>query len=261
MSNSSLKRIFSVARNTFREAVRDRVLYNLVLFVLLITAAAVFLGDLTAGYEARVIVNMGLSSALIFGAFIAIFVGVSLVSKEIEKRTVYAILSKPLGRGEFIAGKYLGLCVTLLVNVIVMGTGISLALFYVKGGQFVPSVWCALGLIFFELMILTGTAILFSSFSSPALSALLSFFVFVIGHFSASLKEFALALGSPGAKIFFESLYYVLPNLSNFAFITPAAHAQVPSAGFTAAAAAYALIYIVVLLSASILVFRRRNFK
>ena len=250
-----------MARNTFREAVRDRVLYNLVLFVLLITAAAVFLGDLTAGYEARVIVNMGLGAALVFGAFIAIFVGVSLVSKEIEKRTVYAILSKPLGRGEFITGKYLGLCLTLLVNIIVMGAGISLALLYVQGSRFIPSVWCALGLIFFELTILTAAAILFSSFSSPALSALLTFFIFVIGHFSASLKELALALGSQAAKVFFESLYYVLPNLSNFAFITPAAHGQIPAAGFAAAAAVYALVYVIVLLSASVLVFSRRNFK
>ncbi len=261
MKSSSLKRVLSVARNTFREAVRDRVLYNLVLFVLLITAAAVFLGDLTAGYEARVIVNMGLSAALVFGAFIAIFVGVSLVSKEIEKRTVYAILSKPLGRGEFIIGKYLGLSLTLLVNVVVMGAGISLALLYVKGGHLIPSIWYALALTFFELMILTATATLFSSFSSPALSALLTFFIFVIGHFSASLREFALALGSQSAKIFFESLYYVLPNLSNFAFITPAAHGQFPSAGFTAAAAGYALIYVIILLSGSILVFSRRNFK
>jgi ABC-type transport system involved in multi-copper enzyme maturation permease subunit len=261
MNSSSLKRVLSVARNTFREAVRDRVLYNLVLFVLLITAAAVFLGDLTAGYEARVIVNMGLSAALVFGAFIAIFVGVSLVSKEIEKRTVYAILSKPLGRGEFIVGKYLGLLLTLLVNIVVMGAGISLALLYVQGKQFIPSLWCALVLIFFELAILTATATLFSSFSSPALSALLTFFIFVIGHFSASLKEFALALGSESAKVFFESLYYVLPNLSNFTFITPAAHGQFPPVGFTAAAAGYASIYVIVLLSASILIFNRRNFK
>jgi ABC-type transport system involved in multi-copper enzyme maturation permease subunit len=261
MKSSSLKRVLSVARNTFREAVRDRVLYNLVLFVLLITAAAVFLGDLTAGYEARVIVNMGLSAALVFGAFIAIFVGVSLVSKEIEKRTVYAILSKPLGRGEFIIGKYLGLSLTLLVNVIVMGAGISLALLYVKGAQLIPNIWYALVLTFFELAILTATATLFSSFSSPALSALLTFFIFVIGHFSASLREFALALGSQSAKIFFESLYYVLPNLSNFAFITPAAHGQFPSPGFTAAAAGYAFIYVIILLSGSILIFSRRNFK
>src|SRR5262245_13032549 len=118
-------RVLTIAKNAFREAVRDRVLYNLILFVLLITGAAIFLGELTAGQEARVIVNLGLSAILIFGTFISIFVGVSLVWKEIEKRTVYSIFSKPVGRGEFIVGKYLGLCLTLLVNVAVMGVGVS----------------------------------------------------------------------------------------------------------------------------------------
>src|SRR3954470_19406227 len=127
--------LFAIATNTLREAVRDRILYNLILFVLLITGSAIFLGELTAGQEARVIVDLGLSAILIFGAFIAIFVGVSLVWKEIEKRTVYSIFSKPIGRGEFIVGKYLGLCLTLLVNVFVMGTGVMLALLYVGGGS------------------------------------------------------------------------------------------------------------------------------
>ena len=112
-----MNRIPVIARNTFREAVRDRVLYNLVVFVLLITGSAIFLGELTAGQEARTIVDLGLGAMLVFGAFISIFVGVSLVSKEIERRTIYAIFSKPIGRGEFIIGKYLGLCLTLLVNV------------------------------------------------------------------------------------------------------------------------------------------------
>src|SRR3982751_1214805 len=123
MSNEgtgSLPRILAIAKNAFREAVRDRILYNLIIFVLLITASAIFLGELTAGQEARVIVDLGLSSILLFGVFIAIFVGVSLVWKEIEKKTVYSIFSKPIGRGEFIVGKYLGLCGTLLVNVAVM---------------------------------------------------------------------------------------------------------------------------------------------
>src|SRR5512140_2896397 len=109
-----LPRIIIIARNTFRETVRDHILYNLILFVLLITASAIFLGELTAGQEARVIVDLGLSAVLIFGTFISIFVGVSLVWKEIEKRTVYSIFSKPVRRGEFIIGKYLGLCLTLL---------------------------------------------------------------------------------------------------------------------------------------------------
>lgn len=256
-----LKHIFTIARNTFREAVRDRVLYNLVVFVLLITASAIFLGDLTDGQEARTIVNLGLTAMLIFGAFISIFVGVSLVSKEIEKRTVYAVFAKPIGRGEFIVGKYLGLCLTLLVNVAVMGVGISLALLYVNGGKLVWTIWGAIALIFFELTILTAVAILFSSFSSPALSALLTFLVFIIGHFSASLRDLATGLGSRFAEVFFGVIYYLLPNLSHFSFITNTAHGDVPSAALLSGALLYAVVYNVILLTITILIFNRRNFK
>ena len=260
-TTNSIQKILTIARNTFREAVRDRILYNLVLFVLLITAAAIFLGDLTAGYEARTIVNLGLGSMLIFGAFISIFVGVSLVSKEIEKRTVYAIFSKPIGRGEFIIGKYLGLCLTLLVNVLVMGLGISLALLYVGGGKMAWTVWGAIVLIYFQLAIVTAIAILFSSFSSPALSALLTFFIFLIGHFSASLRDLAASLGSSAAKLFFDLLYIFLPNLSFFSFSANASRGEVPPVSMIGGSVLYALCYILVLLTITFLIFRRRNFK
>ncbi|HKG59886.1 MAG TPA: ABC transporter permease [Pyrinomonadaceae bacterium] len=258
-----LWRIAAIARNAFREAVRDRVLYNLVLFVLLLTGASVFIGELSGGQERKVIVDLGLSAMLLFGVFIAIFVGVGLVYKEIERRTIYAVFSKPVGRGEFLVGKYLGLCLTLLVNVLVMGVGVSLALLYVSGGwdPLIPKIWPAVLLIYMELMLLTATALLFSSFSSPALSALLTFMVFIIGHFSADLKSLAASLGSTGARWIFTGLYYLLPNLSNYSFITPAAHGRAPSPGFVLATALYAFVYIAVILAAATLVFSRRNFK
>lgn len=257
----AIKTVLTIARNTFREAVRDRILYNLVLFVLLITAGAIFLGELTAGQEARVIVNLGLGAVLLFGAFISIFVGVSLVSKEIEKRTVYAIFSKPVSRGEFIIGKYLGLCLTLLVNVGLMGLGVTLALLYVHGSSLVAPVWSAIILIYFELMIVMATAILFSSFSSPALSALLTFFVLIIGHFSSALRELAASMGSAAARLFFDAVYYLMPNLSNFTFTTNAAHGDIAPAAMIAGGALYAVVYTIVLLTATTLIFSRRNFK
>lgn len=258
---SFLQQLKAIAGNTFREAVRDRILYNLVVFVLLITASAIILGDLTDGQEARTIVNIGLNAILIFGTFISIFVGVGLVSKEIEKRTIYAIFSKPVGRGEFIIGKYLGLCLTLLVNVAIMGTGVSLALIYVGGTGLAISIWGSIFLIFLELAILTAVAILFSSFSSPSLSALLTFFVFIIGHMSASLRDLAATLGSRSAVIFFEAVYYLLPNLAHFSFRTEAANGMIPTGAMLGGAALYAVIYIAILLTVSILIFRRRNFK
>ena len=261
--NGRFWRITAIARNAFREAVRDRVLYNLVLFVLLLTGASIFIGELSGGQERKVIVDLGLSAMLLFGVFIAIFVGVGLVYKEIERRTIYAVFSKPVGRGEFLVGKYFGLCLTLLVNVAVMGVGVSLALIYVKGGwdPLIVTIWPAVLLIYMELMLLTAIALLFSSFSSPALSALLTFMVFIIGHFSADLKSLAVSLGSASARWLFTGLYYLLPNLSNYSYITPAAHGRAPSTGMVFATGLYALVYITVILAAATLVFNRRNFK
>jgi ABC-type transport system involved in multi-copper enzyme maturation permease subunit len=258
-----LGRIAAIAGNAFREAVRDRVLYNLVLFVLLLTGAAIFIGELSGGQERKIIVDLGLSAMLLFGVFIAIFVGVGLVYKEIERRTIYAIFSKPVGRGEFVLGKYLGLCLTLFVNVVLMGAGVSLALLYVARGwePLALSIWPAILLIYVELMILTSISLLFSSFSSPALSALLTFFVFIIGHFSADLKSLATSLGSSAARLFFRSIYYLLPNLANYSFITPAAHGEMPNTASLFASILYALVYVTVILAATTLVFSRRNFK
>lgn len=259
----TLWRISAIARNTFREAVRDRVLYNLVLFVLLLIAAAIFIGELSGGQERKIIVDLGLSAMLLFGVFIAIFVGVGLVYKEIERRTIYAIFSKSVGRGEFLIGKYLGLCLTLLVNVLVMGVGVSLALFFVSGGwdPLALRIWPAILLIYVELMILTAIALLFSTFSSPALSALLTFFIFIIGHLSSDLKSLATSLGSSGARWLFAGLYYLMPNLANYSFITPAAHGEVPNPAYTVATILYAVAYIVVVMTIAILIFSRRNFK
>jgi Cu-processing system permease protein len=256
-------RILAIARNAFREAVRDHVLYNLVLFVLLLTGAAIFIGELSGGQERKIIVDLGLSAMLLFGVFIAIFVGVGLVYKEIERRTVYAIFSKPVGRGEFIIGKFLGLCLTLLVNILIMGAGVSAALFYVSRGwdPLAVRIWPAILLIYVELTVLTGIALLFSSFSTPALSALLTFLVFIIGHFSADLKSLANSLGSTATRWLFHTLYYFLPNLANLSQITPAANGQVPAAAQVVVTLAYALVYVVVVLAASTLIFKRRNFK
>jgi ABC-type transport system involved in multi-copper enzyme maturation permease subunit len=259
--SNSIGRILSIVRNTFREAVRDRILYNLVVFVLLITAAAVLLGELTDGQEVRTIVNLGLSSILIFGTFISIFVGVSLVSKEIEKKTVYAVLSKPVRRSEFIIGKYLGLCLTLLVNTAVMGVGVTLALFYVGGNDAAFTIWAAVALIYFELTITTAVAIAFSSFSTPALSALFTFLIFIIGHFSSALRQLASSMESAAAKAIFDGIYYLLPNLSNFTFISESAHGLVPKAAMFAGVLVYAALFDMILITIAILIFSRRNFK
>jgi ABC-type transport system involved in multi-copper enzyme maturation permease subunit len=260
---SSRRRIMAIARNTFREAVRDRVLYNLVLFVLLLSVSAVFLGAASASQDAKIIVDLGLSAMLLFGAFIAIFVGVGLVYKEIERRTLYTIFAKPVGRSEFLLGKYLGLCATLAVNVAVMGAGVTLVLLYVVRGTtpLVGAVWPTVALIYCELTILTAVALVFSAFSSPIVSAFGSLAVFVIGHFSVELKGFANVVDSAPLRGALIGIYYLLPNLSTFSLITPAAHGIAPPVEHLGVAVLYALAWDVALLALAALTFARRDFR
>lgn len=260
-SHKSVRVIATIAKNTFREAIRDRILYNLIVFALLITASAILLGELTNGQEARTIVNLGTNAVLLFGTVIAIFVGVGLVSKEIEKRTIYSIFAKPVGRGEFVTGKYLGLCLTLLVNTAIMAAGVCLALLYVGGTQLILPAIGAIVLIYFELVITTAVAILFSTFSTPTLSALFTFLIFIIGHLSSSLRDLGAALGSQAVRFLLEFFYYLLPNLALFSFRTEAANGFLPPPGLILGAVAYAVIYAAAILVIAIVIFSRRNFK
>jgi ABC-type transport system involved in multi-copper enzyme maturation permease subunit len=260
---SGLRRIRVIALNTFRESVRDRVLYNLILFVLVLVGASVFVSQLSVDYESHFTAALGLSVMLVFGALIAIFIGVGLVYKEIDKRTIYSLLSKPVRRYEFIIGKYLGLCMTLLVNSAVMAAGIELALLYVNNG-FVAlhvAVLPAAFMLYLELTLIVAVALLFSSFSTPMLAALFSFAIYVIGHFSADLKLAAELSDSSLVRAILTGAYYLLPNLANFSYIAEASHGRVVSGQAVIAATVYAIVYVGILLSASALIFEKRNFK
>lgn len=262
-NKSRVNKIAVIALNTFRESIRDRVLYNLILFVLILVCASVFISELSIGQETKFIATLGLSSMLVFGALIAIFIGVGLVYKEIDKRTIYNLLSKPVHRHEFIIGKYFGLCMTLLVNSAVMILGTELALVYVNNG-FLPlqvSVLSAGYLIYLELTLLVAVALMFSSFSSPMLAALFAFAVYVIGHFSADLKLAAEMAESGLVRVVLTVLYYAVPNLSNFGFITEASYGQDASLRMILSATLYTVVYVSILLSASVMIFQRRNFK
>lgn len=262
-------RILTIARNTFRECIRDKVLYNLILFALIMILSSILLGQLTLGHEAKVIIDLGLSSISVFGTLIAIFIGIGLVYKELEKRTVYFLLAKPVPRWQLILGKYVGLVFTLLVNVAIMTAGLMLTMMvhhdvtraaYVR---LVPAVY----LIFLALMLTTAVALLFSSFSTPALSALFTFFLWVIGHFNHDLLDFGKWTNSVPVQWLCRILYYALPNMSNFTWagsrnvIQSAAYGQ-PLDGYAILwASVYGLLYCTFLLSLATSIFSRRDFK
>ena len=182
-------KILAIAFNTFRENLRDKLLYNLLVFALLMIGSSVLLSRLTLGEFHRLILDLGLGSINFFGVLIAIFVGIGLVSKEIEKKTIYTIVSKPVARYQFLLGKYLGLTITLFVNTVVMALGLLVVLY----AQAVPvegMLFKALALIFVEFMVITAVALLFSTFTSATLSAIFTLAMYVIGHLTADLKVF-----------------------------------------------------------------------
>src|SRR5580698_1543218 len=186
-------RVGYIAFNTFREAVRDRVLYNLIAFALLLSATAILVGEISIEIERLVVVNLGLTAISLFGVVIAIFIGIGLVSKEIDKRTLYTVLSRPVRRWEFVVGKFFGLTGTLVVNTFFMALGVFLALLYVAHHFEKMDIWvlAALYFIVLQFLIVCALELFFSSFSSPLLSAVFAFSLFVIGSFAEDLRNFA----------------------------------------------------------------------
>lgn len=268
-----MRAISIVAVNVFRESVRDRVLYNLVIFALLLIGASYVLGQLTAGQDVKIIKDLGLAATSIFGLFIAIFIGIGLVSKEVERRSIYALLAKPVTRGQFISGKYAGLVLTLAVNVAAMTVGLYLVLGYMgwteteamKAGWEAPAADPALLkaviLITVELMLVTAIALFFSTFSSPLLSAALTFGLYVAGRFNADLKNLDQVVNSRPTIWIARAVYHLLPDFSAFDVKTQVVHGLPVAAGYVATTAAYGGLYIVALLVSGTLIFSRRDFK
>jgi ABC-type transport system involved in multi-copper enzyme maturation permease subunit len=268
-----MRSVRSVAVNVFRESVRDRVLYNLVFFAVLLIGSSFLLGQLTAGQDVKIIKDLGLAATSLFGLFIAVFIGIGLVSKEVERRSIYSLLSKPISRPQFIAGKYAGLVLTLLVNVSIMAVALYLVLGYLTWSETeaVRAGWDAPGtdpallkaffLIFLELMLVTAIALFFSTFSTPILSAALTFGLYIVGHFNTDLKNFEVVVDSPAAIWLARGLYHVLPDLSAFDVKTQVVHGLPVSYGYLGATAGYGALYIAALLFAATVIFTRRDFK
>jgi ABC-type transport system involved in multi-copper enzyme maturation permease subunit len=262
-----------VAVNVFKESVRDRVPYNLALFAVLLIGASFLLGQLTAGQDVKIIKDLGLAATAVFGLFIAIFIGIGLVSKEVERRSVYSLLAKPLSRTEFIVGKYAGLVLTLAVNVGVMTIALYAVLAYLTYSEVaeVRSAWDAPGtdprlllgivLIFVQLMIVTAIALFFSTFSTPILSAALTLGFYIAGHFNADLKNFDRVVDSQPTVWLARAVYHIVPDFSAFDIKTEVVHGLPVAAGYVATTSAYGLAYIAALLAASVVIFSRRDFK
>ena len=251
---------FAVAANTFRENRRDRILYVLVLFAALMILAGVVVGELSPFEQGKILLDLGQSAMFLVGSLIAIFLGVGLVSREIEKRTIYTVISKPVSRAEFLIGKVMGLTITLTAALAVMAA--TLAIVCVGYGLTPgwPLVESAL-LIWVELVLLTSLAVTFASFSSTTLAAMFSVACWIIGQVVGNLKDIAARTASAPTRALLTAIYWIAPDLSLFDAKARASYGIAVPAGELVASLGYGLLYTAALLCIASLVFSRRDFK
>lgn len=255
-----MMKIAALALNTFRESIRDRVFYSLLVFAVLMLGFSLILGNLTIGDEVKIIKDFGLAAISLFGVLIAIFVGISLVYKEMEKKTIYVILANPISRYQFVLGKYLGLSLTLLVEVVVMTAGLF-ALCYLKQQAIPWDLFTAIVPIWFELQLILAVALLFSTFVSPFLSGLCTLAVFIIGHLTLDFKQLVASLDSSPLKMTADVLYYTFPNLEILNFKARVVHGVDIALADFLFSLAYASCYTIMILALALFIFNRRDIR
>lgn len=250
--------IAAIALNTFREAIRDRVLYLILAFAVVLIAVSRFVSLLTVGSESKIIKDLGLSSVLMFGLLTAVFVGVSLVFKEIDRRTVLTLLAQPLRRWQFIAGKFAGLLLVLGACVLLTGAAVMIAVLLKHEAPWalVP----AIVLIYVELTVIAAFAMLFSSFTNPMLASIGTVAVYVVGHVSWSFDLLKKRLPGGPARTLCDILHAVLPNFDRLDVKASAVHGLPMPPGHFGAAVAYGFFYAAAVLILACLVFERREF-
>jgi len=256
---------WAIAKNTFKEAVRSKILYSLIFFALVMMGVSLVLDQVTVGQRSKIIQDFGLASINLFGVLIAIIVGISLVYKEIEKRTIYPILAKPVRRSEFLIGKYFGIVLTLGVEVVLMSCFLLLLMMLygvsTDSQPFNFGLLAAIFLIFLELGVIAAVALLFSSFSTPFLSGMFTLAIYIIGHLTDDLRRLGELSGNLALEKVTTVIYYLLPNLENFNIKGEVVY-QIPVApGRILLGSLYGLLYISILIVFSSTLFQRRDFK
>ncbi len=267
-------RIWAIALNTYREAIRQKILYALVLFTVVLILFSLFLGQLTLGADTKIIKDMGLASIMILGAIMSIFIGVGLVFKEIERKTIYTLLSKPVSRPEFILGKFFGLSMTIGLEVISMTVLLFLILsFYKEPLDF--NLIKAVILIFVELCVVTAVALVFSSYSSSFMSILFCVGFLILGHMTddfaaviapkirASLSQVEGQPWDGGTAIGYILLGFVraieVLNLDHFAINAKVVHGVPVTWAWIVSSTFFGFCWLILLLSLAIFLFKRKD--
>ncbi|MEO0098356.1 MAG: ABC transporter permease subunit [candidate division WOR-3 bacterium] len=251
-------KIKPVILNTFIESVRDKILIILIVLGLLLMASAKIVQPLALGEESKIIKDLGLSAINLVSVLIAIFVGGRLIYKEIEKRTIYIVLAKPIRRWEFILGKFFGLLLVLFISLLLLAIGFFLVLFFTR----IPadfSLLLPLLFLIFELSIITALALFFSTFVTPIGASIFTFLLYFVGHLTRDLKAFAAMVKNPALTFLANLFYYLLPNLANFNIKGMVVHNVPIPLGVIIFTLVYGVIYTAGLLFLATLIFQRKD--
>jgi ABC-type transport system involved in multi-copper enzyme maturation permease subunit len=247
-----------IAANTFREALRDRILYLFLGFAIVLLASSKLFGILTVGDQAKIIKDMGLAGIQFFTMLIAVMMSILLISREIDSRTVYYILAKPVRRWQFLLGKYVGLLATVLVNLALM-TAALLVFVWIYGGGVDARLLLATGMIGVEMALLVAFATLFSVLTRPILGSVFTLAVFVVGHVSQDLWMLTRHLPGSVSRTLVTMLYYVVPNLERFDFKVEAVHHLAVPVAAVVWSLLYGLAFTTLVLVLACLRFSRRD--
>lgn len=256
----SIYRIWSIAANGFREVIRDRILYFIGFFALLMLIAVRLLPEISVGTHQKIFLDLGLGAISLLGAIVAIFVGTGLINKEIEKRTVLILIPKPLSRAEFIIGKHLGLSAVLGVMLTCMTLVYLLLLSWTQVNYQAFPLIIAIVFLILELALLVAVAIAFGVFTSSILATLLSFGIYCMGHISKDLLKLGAISKNESIASITQTLYLLLPDLERFNLRNDAVYGLLPNVDTLLSNATYGILYTALLLGISILIFSRRQF-
>lgn len=253
-------RIWAIAKNGFQEVIRDRILYFILFFLILLGLALRLLPEISANTHQKIFIDFGISAIEIFGVIVAIFVGTVLINKEIEKRTVLVLIPKPISRAEFIIGKHFGLSAVVAVILIAMSAIYFGLLTFAQYSYPLIPLLVAIFYLFLELLLMIAVAIVFGVFTSSVLATLFSLGVYLMGNISQDLLKLGNISKNSNIQALTEKLYLILPDLSRLNLKNEAVYGVLPTNFELLTHSLYGILYTVILLGIAIFIFSRRQF-
>ncbi len=260
-----LKVVGAIALNSFRETVRDRVLYAFFVFACVVTVGGILLGSLSVGQDLRIIEDLGMAVIAIIGGVITVIAGTNMVYKELEHRTIYVIFTKPVTSWQFILGKYLGLGMCIFVMTLMMGAFLICLVWLVDPMHQIqlhmPRIFPSILLVLLEMLFVLSLATFFSTFCSPVMSVIFTLSLWFIGHLGTSLIELSNMSENQFARLLLKTIYWILPDLSNLTRIRSLLmYGHYPSKEMVLFLSCYVCAFILFLLCLAAIINERREF-